>query len=395
MVVCGVHFFQPLRTFMSKRALPQHGLNLLAAIGLLFSTTVAAQDLSISINGVDANYAVQSYSDSDRDAVFSVHDNGNSVTIDGDGWKSVELNYVGTSDTVLAFDYQSTVEGNRHGIGFDNNPFPTASKYFKLFGTEDFGLTEYENYELGNLTSYTIPYGELVDFRSYQYLVFMNVKGGNGTYSNIRIFEQGDDPTAPSVETVTVDGTTISWPNDGWYQVQDETTYSEVCAGGQSCSVAAGTYVVINHSTGERFRGIMVGEVDEVEGVSSVVVTGNTISWPDDGWYQVQDAATYAEVCSGGLSCSVVSGTYIVINHSTGERFRGITVGAVEANSSIVVTGNTISWPDDGWYQVQSSTDYTTVCNGGLSCVVEPGTYKVINHTTGEQFRGIEVGAAE
>lgn len=188
--------------------------------------------------------------------------------------------------------------------------------------------------------------------------------------------------------TPTVNDTTISWPDDGWYQVQDATTYSEVCAGGRSCSVASGTYVVINHSTGERFRGIEVGEV---EGDSSVVVAGDTISWPDDGWYQVQDATTYLEVCAGGRSCSVAPGVYVVINHSTEERFRGITVGEIEDGSSVVVSGNTISWPDDGWYQVQDEATHTEVCGGGRSCIVESGTYVVINHSTGERFNDIVV----
>jgi hypothetical protein len=131
--------------------------------------------------------------------------------------------------------------------------------------------------------------------------------------------------------------------------------------------------------------------------VSNVVsatptVDGTTISWPDDGWYQVQDVATYSEVCAGGRSCSVAPGAYVVINHSTGERFRDIeVVGGGGTTNGVTVTGNTISWPDDGWYQVQNSSDYTTICNGGSSCVVEPGTYKVINHTTGEQFKDIEI----
>ncbi|MFT4729861.1 MAG: hypothetical protein ACI9UN_004382 [Granulosicoccus sp.] len=55
------------------------------------------------------------------------------------------------------------------------------------------------------------------------------------------------------------------------------------------------------------------------------------------------------------------------------------------------VNGNTIGWPDDGWYQVQDEETHTEACGGGRSCVVEPGSYVVINHSTGERFRGIDV----
>ena len=57
----------------------------------------------------------------------------------------------------------------------------------------------------------------------------------------------------------TVNGTTISWPDNGWYQVQDQSTFRNVCEGGTSCAVPPGTYLIINHSTGERFRDVAVG----------------------------------------------------------------------------------------------------------------------------------------
>ena len=192
----------------------------------------------------------------------------------------------------------------------------------------------------------------------------------------------------------TVTGNTISWPDDGWYQVQDQATHTEVCGGGSSCNVEPGTYVVINHSTGERINDItVVGDGGPTNGVT---VTNNTISWPDDGWYQVQDQATHTEVCGGGRYCNVESGTYVVINHSTGERFNDImVVGDGGPTNGVTVTGNTISWPDDDWYQVQDSIDYESLCEGGISCDVPPGSYVVINHSTGERFRNIVVEASE
>jgi len=124
-------------------------------------------------------------------------------------------------------------------------------------------------------------------------------------------------------------------------------------------------------------------------------VNGNVISWSGDGWYEVQNAGDYTTVCSGGTSCEVGPGIYKVINHSTGEKFRGIEVGGANPEppgvSSVSVNGNVISWPDDGWYQVQNASDYTSICEGGLTCVVEPGVYNVTNHSTGEKFKGIEV----
>jgi len=126
---------------------------------------------------------------------------------------------------------------------------------------------------------------------------------------------------------------------------------------------------------------------------ASPLVTGNTISWPDDGWYQVQDATDYSQICAGVQSCAVEPGTYIVINHTTGQRFEDVVVGGDSDgnDSEISVSGGLITWPDDGWYQVQRSDTYESICNGGSSCTVANGSYIVINHTTGRRYPIIDV----
>lgn len=206
-----------------------------------------------------------------------------------------------------------------------------------------------------------------------------------------------------------INGNIISWPDDGWYQVQSTTDYTTVCEGGTQCQVDPGTYIVVNHSTGERFEGVQVvgtqnsGSILE-QTLTEVSVDGSTIRWPDNGWYQVQSAHDYSALCEGGTQCSVSDGTYNVINLSTGERFDNIVVQQTNANSgamndsgnnnnsaAVEVTGDTISWPDDGWYQVQSATDYSTQCEGGSSCRVADGVYTVINHSTGERFDNLVV----
>ena len=85
-------------------------------------------------------------------------------------------------------------------------------------------------------------------------------------------------------------------------------------------------------------------------------VSGNVISWTDEGWHQVQVQGTYESLCQGGRQCTVPTGVYIVINHSTGERFENIPVGEEEGDSApapVAATGQVISYGfgDDGDYQ--------------------------------------------
>lgn len=134
----------------------------------------------------------------------------------------------------------------------------------------------------------------------------------------------------------TVDGRVISWPDEGWFQVQTATDYVSICEGGSYCTVEPGLYNVINHSTGERFESVRVEESSEPDtsnppqGSTAVQVTGSVISWPDDGWYQVQSASTFAEFCQGGQSCRVPDGVYHVINLTTGKRYESIEVATAE-----------------------------------------------------------------
>ncbi|MFK7893969.1 MAG: trypsin-like serine protease [Granulosicoccus sp.] len=185
--------------------------------------------------------------------------------------------------------------------------------------------------------------------------------------------------------SLTVGNNSISWSDDGWYQVLSAATSQPVCNGGSSCDVASGSYIVINHSTGQRFEDIVV-ERDP----GAVSVNGQTISWLGTGWHQVLDAQSFETVCDGQPECDVLPGTYVVIDHSTGERYENIVV-EVDANA-VRVDGNTITWTQDGWHQVLNAVSFEAVCNGGESCAVSPGTYIVINHSTGQRYEDIIIG---
>lgn len=133
-------------------------------------------------------------------------------------------------------------------------------------------------------------------------------------------------------------------------------------------------------------------------------VTGSTISWPDNGWYQVQNENGTENICNGETSCTVEPGKYIVINHTTGERTENVVVGSTTGSTTPTsptvptlgtgptVVGNTITMPEDGWYQVQNASDYSSICNGTTTCVVEDGVYNVINHSTGVRYENVSVG---
>lgn len=194
---------------------------------------------------------------------------------------------------------------------------------------------------------------------------------------------QADTPI-PLSPTPVVSGNTISVADDGWYQFQNSNTFEENCAGTFECTVPAGSYIVINHSTGQRWESVLV----TVQTSGIPLADGLTIHFPNDGWYQVQDNVTYQSVCNGLSSCAVSAGSYNVINHTSSQHWDSVVV----SDSSET---NTFLLPDNGWYQVQNATDFNSLCEGVTQCVVVAGTYNVINHTNGDRYDAISVGPAE
>ena len=212
-----------------------------------------------------------------------------------------------------------------------------------------------------------------------------NTGGGDDTGSGDTGGSSNTGSSGASTD-ISVSDRTISWPDNGWYQVKTEDGSTNVCEGGNSCTVPSdGTYIVINHTLNQRTNVVVNSASTTPAEPEGITVSGRTISWPDDGWYQVQTADGSSNVCQGGRSCAVpADGNYIVINHTTGVRTT-VEVGSGSTDGSgITVSGRTISWPDDGWYQVQTEDGNTNVCEGGRTCSVSSaGSYIVINHTTG------------
>ncbi|MGQ7847398.1 hypothetical protein ACUNV4_23105 [Granulosicoccus sp. 3-233] len=202
-------------------------------------------------------------------------------------------------------------------------------------------------------------------------------------------------PALAAIQGLTIDGLNLNWSaNTAWMQVQNASNYQSVCEGViSSCTVPmAGTYHVINHTNGNRSDFVEATGDNGNTGATTVSVVGNTINWPNDGWYQVQSADDYSSLCQGGTQCEVPDGTYIVINHTTGHRYEDIVVPQQSA-SFFSVDGNTITFNQSGWMQVQSASDYTSLCEGSdiEPCTVPDGIYNIINHTTGQRTENIEI----
>ncbi len=147
---------------------------------------------------IDFNtYQVISFGGAQDKGDFEVQDGGATLFIQNNAWKAIDLDYQVTANTVIAFDFKSTIEGEILGIGFDEDNGISSSYAFKLYGTQNWGFVDYDDYPgNGEWKSYAIPVGQFYT-GAFTKVFFMGDHDGNGLkgnayFRNLRIHEGTD-----------------------------------------------------------------------------------------------------------------------------------------------------------------------------------------------------------
>jgi len=139
----------------------------------------------------------------------------NAIKIENNAWKVIDFDYNITPNTMISFEYASTVVGEISGIGLDNNLSLSSNYTFKLAGSQNWGLSNYNNYnELGTWKSYTIPVGDFYT-GNFNYLFFVSdfdasPQNSNAYFRNIQVFENSNNCVNPN----PLDGSPIDQGGD-------------------------------------------------------------------------------------------------------------------------------------------------------------------------------------
>jgi len=156
---------------------------------------VVPSKLSVSTENVIQEYDVSSYGGSgqDKTGTVEIRDAGLSLYLEGNRWKKIDFPYTVTENTMIEFDFQSTVQGEILGMGFDNDLSVSSDKSFKVYGTQNWGISDFDTYSGSGITHFTIPVGQFYT-GNFQYLFFINDNDSNLTsnslYSNIIVYEK-------------------------------------------------------------------------------------------------------------------------------------------------------------------------------------------------------------
>jgi PKD repeat protein len=257
------------------------------------------------------------------------YDSGGTVTTSGDSASVTLVNNVHkshplaaacaiTPETMLEFDFNSSVQGSFHVIGLDSKSmvqFGSDFYPYQLYGTDYMGNADrtYNDYAdcAPAIRHYSISLADYVGYRATHLLLLNNGAGSNSTYARVQIVERGDSL-----------GYRYAWDFDG-DGMTDSTERNPT-----HVYPAAGTYTVSltvsdGYASDTKTRVVTVGPLDEI--VIPLSAGYNLIAPPlipaapltAEGWAQQINGQSPTPICtsvigySGGAFVTHPAGTAV------------------------------------------------------------------------------------
>ncbi|WP_099098836.1 T9SS type A sorting domain-containing protein [Tenacibaculum agarivorans] len=203
------------------------------AINNALSTQNPPTEVVINFN----NVTLESYSNQNRSNNFSIANGGSNLQMSQNTWKRTAETFRITPNTVVEFEYRSTNESEIQGIGFDADNGLSSNRIFKVYGTQNWGIRTYDNYNgSGNFVKYTIPVGQRYT-GSAMHLVLVNDNdsgNGNSTFKNVRLYESNQVASRQTANTIDpilgkdTYTTTLSTENVLQLNYEDEMQINEI-----------------------------------------------------------------------------------------------------------------------------------------------------------------------
>lgn len=144
---------------------------------------------------IDFNSAsISNFGNQDGTHTMSIQDDGRTLHLTGNTWKSIPFPYTITPNTIVEFDFKSSTQGEAHGIGLDSDNTAELGRVFRLYGTESSTFIDaYKDY------STYAP-----DWRHYKFQPYNYYRGKtfNWTQNLIYLFFTNDqDVTNPTADS--------------------------------------------------------------------------------------------------------------------------------------------------------------------------------------------------
>ncbi|MEM7370179.1 MAG: PQQ-dependent sugar dehydrogenase [Bacteroidota bacterium] len=195
--------YQRINSVHSDFAMPQLAKNLIDVPGVAlikdWINSIPVDFTGSQCPPIQFNAAsISSYGGIQDEGTASLQDDDQTIVVENNGWKSIPYSYTITPNTVLEFDFKSSIEGEEHAIGLDNNDdINDVKRRIKLHGTQNsFVFLDYDIYNgSGTYQHFVIPIGSLYT-GSMDRMFFTTdhdnaPSDGNSFFKNVSLHEGG------------------------------------------------------------------------------------------------------------------------------------------------------------------------------------------------------------
>ena len=154
--------------------------------------SLLAFSVNASVISLDFSGSYFDYSNQFENGQVEATSGGAVLTMNGNNWVAFEGPFFIEQDTILEVTFVSSMLGELHGFGFDNDVLfdsqddyrNGANRYFQLGGSQAFGVQDFNTYQTENtLETFLINVGSFVT-GSFNYIVFINDQDVDGLDAN-------------------------------------------------------------------------------------------------------------------------------------------------------------------------------------------------------------------
>ncbi|MBZ0111153.1 MAG: hypothetical protein K8J08_01700 [Thermoanaerobaculia bacterium] len=339
-----------------------------------------SDSVSVTVNSVGGcvdciNWNVTgtvSYSNQDTSGNVTV-ESADTILLEDNTWRRTTQTFAITANTVLEFEFQSTSQGEIHGIGFDEDDTLTNNvRIFQLHGTQNWTSAnhDFDNYSGTAFTTYSIPVGQYYTGTMFLVLTNDNDAGSGNTsrFRNVRVFDEVSNCTAE----VNFQGGAAGWTNDASSTCSTGSfvigTPTQVINGGVTTQLAG------DHTTGSGnafFSAVNTSAgVNDVDGGTCVVLSpvypvsqaSNVSVW----WYHGQrdagdDAGDFFSLeisTNGGTSWSTMASRGDVTSNAAWTQATATAAAGTNVRFRLRVADGTA-----GGDLIEAGLDDVSICN--------------------------------
>ncbi|MFC3122174.1 M12 family metallo-peptidase [Agaribacter flavus] len=103
---------------------------------------------------------IASITGQDGNGTVTIVENGLGIELEGNKWEIFTVMDIEVQpSTVIEFEFKSTAQGEIQGLGFFNGTEINSNRAFKLLGTQEWGITDFEYTQFGQYQRFAIPVG--------------------------------------------------------------------------------------------------------------------------------------------------------------------------------------------------------------------------------------------